>query len=361
MRRLATQVFSVMLAVSGLRADDWRQALPGWDYQFPRDHYAHPEFKTEWWYFTGHLKTREGRRLGYQITFFRQGLRPPGDAPEPASRFAVGAFHFAHFAISDLDGERFHFTQKASRGAFGEAGNGEPGDSRLAWIDDWELRLEPEGHFQFRAGVDDFLLELELRATKPIVINGEGGVSQKSAGVGQATHYYALTRMVGEGTLETGGDTVAVEHQSWLDREWGSNQLGPGQVGWDWFSLQLEDGRELMLYQMRLADGSADRHSSGTLTAADGSTIHLASEDFELSPRKTWKSLATGGKYPVRWGLRVPGHSIELEVEAEYPSQELSLTPVSYWEGAVNVGGSHSGVGYLEMTGYSAPLRALQR
>ena len=339
----------------------WSKALPGWEYQFPRDHYSHPEFKTEWWYFTGHLKTEAGARYGYQITFFRQGLRPPG-SPATTSQFVADHLHFAHFAISDIDGEKFHFTQKFSRSAFDAAGNGKPGDPRLAWIDDWQLTLDPDNEtFTFRAQVDDLALDLKLKSTKPVVINGENGVSQKSAGAGEATHYYAMTRMTGDGTLTVAGKPNKVTTQSWLDREWGSNQLGAGQVGWDWFSLQLDDGRELMLYQLRRADGSADPHSSGTLTAIDGSTVHLERDAFTLTPLKTWQSEATPGEYPVSWRLEVPAHSLTLTVSAEYPAQELALRPVAYWEGAVEATGSHEGVGYLEMTGYAAPLKALQR
>jgi predicted secreted hydrolase len=350
--------FAMILPLS---ATEWRKALPGWDYQFPRDHSAHPDFKTEWWYFTGHLESTAGAKYGFQLTFFRQGLIPPEAAAGSKSRFVRSGFHFAHFAISDLGREKFHFTQKLSRGAFDEAGNGIPGDPLLAWIDDWQLRLLDDETFAFRAEVDGIELDLKLRNTKPVVLNGENGVSQKAAGAGEATHYYALTRMEGSGSLLIDGEPQAVTAEAWFDREWGSNQLGVGQVGWDWFSLQLDDGRELMLYQLRNSDGTADSHSAGTLTAKDGTTTYLSQSDFTLTPKRHWKSKRTGGKYPLEWQIKAPNHLLDLSIEAEFDKQELALKPVPYWEGAVSTSGSHPGRGYLEMTGYAAPLKALQR
>lgn len=351
---------ALALALSS-HAGDWRMALPGHEFSFPRDHYAHPEFKTEWWYMTGHLEEEDGNEHGFQITFFRQGIVPPHKLEGTGSRFLQPAFHFAHFALGDIADEEFRFAQKIRRGAFDEAGNGAPGDPRLAWIDDWELRLEGDGAFRFKAAVDGRALDLTLRSKKTPVLNGDAGLSQKAAGAGEATHYYALTRMAGSGTLTADGESSKIEAEAWLDREWGSNQLGPGQVGWDWFSIQLDDGRELMIYQLRKADGKASLFSSGTLTDKDGSATHLPAESFTLTPGRRWKSKATGGNYPISWNIEVPSQAIDLEIEAAFDRQELALRPVAYWEGAVEVTGSHRGRGFLEMTGYAAPLEALKR
>ena len=201
-------------------ADEWALALPGWKYEFPRDHHAHPEFKTEWWYFTGNLTGDDGRDYGYQLTFFRQGVQRKA---EPGTRFAVGDIKLAHFAVTEISGGRFHYAQKVSRGAFGDAGFAE-GD-RVAWIDDWELRLRESGGFVLQARDDAFALELTLIPRKPPIFHGADGVSQKSAGEGRASHYYSLTRLEAEGRLVIDGRSVAVNGWSWFDQEWATNQL----------------------------------------------------------------------------------------------------------------------------------------
>ena len=340
---------------------DWRPALPGWQYQFPRDHRIHREFKTEWWYFTGHLADESGRRYGYQLTFFRQGLRPLG-ATAATSRFVVDDLKFAHFAVSDISGQRFHFEQKIGRGAFGEAGFG--ADGKLVWIDEWTLHLQPDGGFVLRAKSASAALDLRLTSKKPWVIHGENGVSQKAEGVGRASHYYSATRLAAEGTLTLGGKKLRVTGESWLDREWASNQLTPEQVGWNWFSIQLDDGSELMLYQMRTRDGGLDPTSSGTFIARDGTTQHLRRDDYQLTPLRAWKSPQTGGRYPIAWQLSVPKLGLVLRIDTPLAAQELVLLPIAYWEGLIEITGAHAGAavkgrGYMELTGYAGALVGL--
>lgn len=353
--------FLLVLPVLNAHAAEWRMALPGWQYEFPRDHRIHPDFKTEWWYFTGRLTDETGAVFGYQLTFFRQGLRPPSSRGGATSRFVVDDLKFAHFAVSDIGAQRFHFQQKLARGAFGEAGFA---TERLAWIDDWSLELLADGGFSLRARNGQASLELQLAGTKPWVIHGENGVSQKAAGEGRASHYYSATRLAAKGTLTLGGKARSVSGESWLDREWASNQLTPEQVGWDWFSIQFDDGTELMLYQMRTRGGGLDPNSSGTFIARDGTAQHLRREDYQLTPIKEWTSKDTGGRYPIAWQLAVPKLNVQARIATPLAGQELVLQPVAYWEGLIEVEGTRAGAkvrghGYMELTGYAGALVGL--
>jgi len=287
----------------------WRLSLPGWQYEFPRDHFAHSDFKTEWWYFTGNLRDEAGKRYGYQLTFFRQGVRPIAERGHTTSRFVCDELKFAHFAVSDPNGKHFRFTQKTSRGAFGEAGFAQ-GD-RIAWIDDWALHLLTDGTMQLGAKMQDASLALTVKSAKPWAIHGENGVSQKADGEGRASHYYSGTRLETKGRLNLSGREFAVSGTSWFDQEWASNQLTPQQVGWNWFALHLTDGTELMLYQMRLRDGGLDPNSSGTVVATNGATRHLRRDDYTLTPTRWWTSDATKARYPVAWQLRIPSLKLE--------------------------------------------------
>jgi predicted secreted hydrolase len=272
----------------------WRLALPGWTYQFPRDHGAHADFKTEWWYFTGDLYAGDRREFGYELTWFRQGVLP--ERPAGVSRYVVSDFKFAHFAISDVAAGRFYFAQKISRGAYGEAGfgNGNPGP--LAWIDDWRLTIEPGGDWRIEAEDGGRALELRLSPLKGPVIEGEQGVSRKAAGEGHASCYYSYTRMKAEGRLTMpGAAPLAVTGETWFDHEWATNQLAPDQAGWDWFSIQLSDGTELMLYRMRLKNGRADPASSGTWTRRDGSVVYLNAGNGGKAARRAAITRSDGG------------------------------------------------------------------
>ena len=347
-------------------AADWQVAKPGWTYAFPRDHGSHPGFKTEWWYFTGNLADAAGRAFGYQLTFFRQGVRPPGSGAGETSRFIVDDFKFGHFAVTDLAEKRFLFTQKLSRGAFGEAGFSEHArpESALVWLEDWKLSLDSKGAFVATAASPEARLNLRMTATKPWIQHGQRGISQKAAGEGRASHYYSGTRLRSDGELSVGGKAFKVTGDSWFDHEWATNQLTPEQVGWDWFSVQLDDGTELMLYQMRLSTGSPDPTSSGTFVSKDGKSGHLTIDKYRLTPVRFWTSRATGARYPVAWDAEVPSLSLTLRIEAAMDDQELVLAPIAYWEGMIRVTGTRkdkpvTGRGYLELTGYSGPLVGL--
>ena len=381
-------LFCVGFVVRMEAADaDWQLALPGWQYQFPVDHAIHRDFKTEWWYFTGNLHDEHGHAFGYELTFFRQGVIPPPRGAADAvdrpgngqSRFVQNDFKFAHFAISDLAAGRFVYTQKMNRGAFGEAGFGLPPASgpsaalpeRLAWMEDWKLQPLPDGSWRITAHADTtppIAIDLTVSPRKPPVIEGTDGVSQKAAGPGNASHYYSYTRLQTTGVLRTGGMKTdqPVSGESWFDHEWASNQLAPDQVGWDWFCFQFDDQTELMLYAMRRRDGSIDPFSSGTLVHPDGTSEHLAREQFAMRPLKTWQSRNTGALYPIGWQVSIPSQQLDVTLQARLDNQELVLPAISYWEGAVQASGRRAGreihgVGYMELTGYAAALKGLQQ
>ena len=358
MKTARTIVALVLLLLPTALGGDagWRVAMPGCVYQFPRDHGAHRDFKTEWWYFTGELRAGDGREFGYELTWFREGVLPK--LPADVSRFIVGDFKFAHFAVSDVTGGRFAFAQKISRGAYGEAGFGDGKPGPLAWIDDWRLSVEPGGDWHITAEHEGRALELRLTPLKAPVIEGENGISRKAAGQGHASCYYSYTRMRAEGRLTLpGAGPAAVTGETWFDHEWATNQLAKDEAGWDWFSVQLSDGTELMLYRMRLKNGRADPASSGTFTRKDGTVLYLKAEDFELTPLEWWRSGATRGNYPIRWQVKISRLKLSLEVSTPLKDQELALPSLDYWEGLIHATGSESGSpvtghGYLELTGY---------
>jgi len=345
-------------------AADWKTAEPGWKYEFPRDHHAHREFKTEWWYFTGNLLDKDGHRFGYELTFFRQGIQPATERGPNASRFIVDDLKFAHFAITDVAGQQFRFEQKTSRGAFGEAGFDD--GQRLAWIDNWSLTAKGDDIFELTASGAAGAIHLDLQPAKPAVVHGENGVSVKAAGGASASHYYSIPRLETSGSLIVNGNTHALRGESWFDHEWSSSQLGKGQVGWNWLCLQWEDGAELMLYRMRLENGQPDSSSSGTWIAPDGTAAHLRASDFEMTPIAFWKSKASGARYPIGWKVSLPAQHAEFTIQAALENQELRLGPITYWEGAIDANGTRNrqairGRGYLELTGYAGTLGELRR
>ncbi|QXE91937.1 carotenoid 1,2-hydratase [Geomonas subterranea] len=347
------ETFTVGQTLGGPAAPGFLRAEKPRRFSFPADHGPHPGYRNEWWYFTGNLKGTDGRRFGYQLTFFKTALTPGGVAR--ASAWATNQVYMAHFAVTDVQGRRFRFAERFSRGALGLAGaSGEPLAVRL---DDWSaLQTTPRPWgVRLAAAENGLALDLNLVSVKPEVLNGAGGLSRKGASPGNASYYYSIPRLATSGTLRIGGERFDVNGLSWLDREWSTSALEPDQVGWDWFALQLEDGRDLMFYQLRRRDGRSDPFSGGTLVAADGRSETLKRGDVRLEVVNWWESPASGIRYPSVWRLRVPSARIALEIVPRLAGQEL-LTGFRYWEGAVEVRGlegSPGGTGYLEMTGYS--------
>jgi predicted secreted hydrolase len=320
---------------------------------FPEDHGPHPGFRNEWWYVTGNLDGDGDRRFGFELTIFRFALAP--SAPASESNWRSNQVYIAHFAVTDADRERFLAAERFSRGAAGLAGA--QADPFRVWIDDWEIAaVDGTGRWRLRATDPGFAVDLELAPARPPVLNGDDGLSQKSAEPGNASYYYSITRWATDGALRLGDDAFNVTGLSWLDREWSTSALGADQLGWDWFALQLSDGSDLMFYNLRKLDGSQDEQSAGTWVDPDGSSQHLERGEVEIAVTDTWES-PEGGVYPSAWTLRVPGKGLELEVTPVMADQEL-FTTVRYWEGAVDVAGERDGLsvagrGYVELTGYA--------
>ena len=341
-------------------AAQYRTALPGYRYEFPRDHFSHPDFQTEWWYYTGNLKSAEGHKFGFELTFFRQAVSRD---PAKTANWDVKDLYLAHVALSDLSGGKFYHAERTNRSGPGMAGAS--GTRGRIWNGNWQI-LWDGSEQRLQAIQEQFQLDLTLHSEKPPVIHGERGISQKAEGEGHASHYISLTRIATAGSIELDGKKFEVSGTSWMDHEFFTHQLAPEQTGWDWLSLQLADNTELMLFHMRRKDGSIDPYSAGTYVDAQGKTIHLQAIDFELQALdEKWKSPVTGASYPVHWKISVPKLGLELEAKTPLESQELTgkskLAP-NYWEGAIVLSGRRSaqvisGMGYLEMTGYD---RAVQ-
>ena len=338
---------------------DYRLALPGYTYAFPRDHGSHPDYKLEWWYYTGHLDAEDGRRFGYELTFFRIGMDRRSRNP---SAWSVDELHVAHFALGDIGNDAFRFWERVNRRGPGIA-HAEEGTLDVR-NESWTARLE-DGAMKLRAYAGGILLELDLTSRKPPVIHGTGGISQKADGVGQASHYYSMTRMETSGLVSIDGEAVSVRGESWMDHEFGTNQLAPEQVGWDWFSLQLDTGEELMLYQLRHRDGAVDRNSSGTVVSEDGGSRHLTAGQFAVRSLRDWASPKSEAVYRLDWEIEVPALEASLRIVPLMDDQELVTTRstgIAYWEGAVRIEGVWrgrpvTGRGYVELTGYSEDYR----
>ncbi len=349
------------------------------EWTFPRDHGAHPEFRTEWWYYTGHLDTENGRSYGYELVFFRYVPEAP-DLPDGFDGWVPAAFHPAHFAITDETGGRFFHDQRIRRDIGGIAGADTT--TLFAWCGDWSASLDADGVHHLKASADDWAIDLELEPLKPPVLNGPGGVSRKGPREGQASYYYSLTRMKTGGTITFGDRAQKVTGLSWMDHEFFSSALDENLTGWDWFSIQMDDDTELMLYRLRsrtegpgagrgggAATGASTPEGpgdflSGTFTSPDGSARPLSRDDITITATATWTSPATGVTYPSAWTLSVSSLGLELTVTPTLADQELdtrATTRVIYWEGSVNVEGRRGGRavrgrGYVELTGYDGQV-----
>lgn len=321
---------------------------------FPADHGPHRDFRDEWWYITGNLDAPQDRRFGFQITFFRHGLT--AQPVERASHWAGRDVHMAHFTLTDVAGQRFQAFERRSRGALDLAG------AALApfrvWLEDWRLYAEQGDDWPWHLEVHEggYALELRFVPEKPMTLQGRDGLSQKSAQPGNASYYYSGTRLRAEGKLSYAGASFPVSGLAWLDREWSTSALAPDQAGWDWFSLQLDDGSELMLYRMRLKNGGVDPLSSGAWIDAQGRKTALSLADVDMAPLSQWQ--APGGvAYPARWRLDIKPLGKQFLVEPAVADQELRVG-VRYWEGAVDVRDAAQperrlGRGYMELTGYA--------
>jgi predicted secreted hydrolase len=351
-------------AAGGSDSVRWRGAAPGYAWSFPADHRSHAGYRTEWWYFTGHLQSQDGaRRFGYQLTFFRFGLflAPPDlDSAWSASDLVMG-----HAAVTDLTGGEHHFSEVLYRAVPLLGGFPDAPDPRLAWSAPpagserpWTLRWQ-DGAFELvmEDRARGMAMELVARPRRGPVLQGPGGFSRKGQEPDSASLYYSFTRLETRGSITVQGDELPVGGVSWSDREFGSDQLDEDQAGWDWFGLQLDDGRDLMIYRLRRDDGETDFRWA-TLVETDGDVRYLAEGEWTVRSVATWRSDDTGTVYPARWTLEVPGEGLQLEIVPELANQENRgrLTGwLHYWEGAVVVqdrDGGRVGSGYVELTGY---------
>ena len=349
-------------SLSGAESLNWTgfaQADQPRTFTFPEDHGPHPQYRSEWWYLTGNLSTPDGRSFGYQLTLFRQALRPSDRRPERDSSWATNQVYMGHFALSEVDRGTFYDAEEFARGAAGVAG---AQTSPLEiWLADWSIAWRRDGSIAIEAHQPRFSIDLALNPEKPIVFQGEDGLSQKGPEAGNASYYYSYTRLAAQGHVRVDDGRHDVTGTSWLDREFSSSFLSENQIGWDWFALQLDNGTELMLYQLRQSDGAKSPYSSGTFVPRNAETRALGVTDFHLTPTAEWTSPRSGATYPVAWRIDVPALDATLSVEPKLRDQELSGSFL-YWEGAVRVSGTMDGepvegVGYVELTGYAESLQ----
>lgn len=337
----------------------YARALEPIDFSFPEDHGPHPEYQTEWWYYTGNLEGSDGRRFAYQLTFFRRALAPSTD--QPSSALGARQIYFAHFALMDIAEQRHLEGQSFSREAGGLAGAQQ--NPFRVWIESWSLEgLNPDAsRVRLKAEQDGYAIDLTLDSLKPIVAHGDRGLSAKSEAPGNASYYLSYTRMATEGEIRVDGQLFEVTGSSWFDHEWSTSALGPQEVGWDWFSLQLSDESEVMYFRLRRQDGSVAPASSGTLIEPDGSTDTFSWRQVDLQELGTWTSPDSGATYPSGWRLRIRPYELDLVIEPWFDAQEMNANVV-YWEGAVQVEGDRQGQplkgqGFVELTGYAESIQ----
>jgi predicted secreted hydrolase len=322
---------------------------------FPADHASHPDYRSEWWYFTGNLATSSDRHFGFELTFFRFAAAPPSPQPEQASAWRSDQFWMAHLAVTDSAGRRFFARERLSREALDLAGA--TASPLRMWVKDWQAVGEQKAdQVAFRLDAHDASigLSLDVRSTLAPVAHGDRGLDRKGAGVGNASYYYSLPRMSAAGSITVDGEMFPVTGLAWMDREWSTSSLEDGVVGWDWFALHLSDGRSLMVYRLRTARGDSSPYSGGSLIAADGRRTALAAADLALTARAHWTSPTTGTRYPIEWRLEIAAAALDLEIKPYLEDQEMNLS-VRYWEGAVRavaVGSDVTAQGYMELAGY---------
>jgi predicted secreted hydrolase len=363
LRRGEGQIQAEIVSASGPDAglddtDGFARAEAPRQLSFPQDHGPHADYQTEWWYYTGNLATANGRRFGYQLTFFRRALAPHGKRQERASNWGADQVYMAHFTLTNVAGERFQAYERLSRGAAGLAG-AQTAPFRV-WLEDWSVEeIGPDG-YRLSAAQEGISLELDLLDVKGPILQGDRGYSRKGPEPGNASYYYSLTRLQTDGKVQVGKDQYSVSGLSWMDHEYSTSALSVGQAGWDWFSIQLDDRSELMAFQIRREDGTVDPFSSGMYIAADGSTTPLTKDDMEIVVEGTWRSPHTGAEYPSRWKLHILPLNLTLTLTPHLADQELNVS-YSYWEGAVQASGQRLGVavsgnGYVELTGYAKSM-----
>ena len=326
---------------------------------FPADFGAHPDFRTEWWYYTGNLQTPEGRHFGFELTIFRVGLLPPTVALPNDSDWSSRDVYFAHFAVSDIGSDHFYAFQRYSRPSPGLAGA--QANPYRVWLEDWNISERAPNVYQLQAQQEDIRLNLTLTDAMGVVLQGENGYSRKGKNATNASYYYSQPRLRAEGSIQLHGAWYQVSGLAWNDHEFSTGVLDESQIGWDWFSLQFEEGPALMLFQLRERGGGISDSASGTFIAAEGTSQSLHKSDFEITVLDEWRSPHTQGRYPSSWKIQIHNPGCLLEVKPWMVDQEINFPPITYWEGAVHFVGSCNGApvhgnGYVELTGYAGSL-----
>ena len=323
---------------------------------FPGDFGPHPDFRTEWWYYTGNLQTPQGRHFGFELTIFRVGLLPQTVALPADSRWYDHSIYFAHFAVSDIESGRFHAFERYARPGPGLAG-AQAAPYRV-WIEDWSIEASASGVYRLLAAQAEIALSLTLTDEMGVILQGENGYSRKGESAANASYYYSQPRLRAEGIVKIDEAQYSVSGLAWKDHEFSTSALDEEQIGWDWFSFQFEDGSALMLFQLRERGGKISSASSGTFTTADGTTHALRKTDFDVRILDEWRSPHTQGVYPASWEVRLQEPDCALSVSPWMADQEIHFPAVTYWEGAVRFEGSCGGApvrgnGYIELTGYA--------
>jgi len=351
-------------------ASGYLQVTGPCQFEFPRDHGAHPGYRVEWWYYTGQLYSDSGKRCGFQLTFFRVQIGPPGSEaewPERPSAWRTQQVFLAHAAVSDLDRGRFYFDEKMARGALGLAGAVQEEDRTKIFLGAWSAVLTLEKHF-LKACSDRFCLDLACLPLKPPVAHGDNGYSLKGSRMENASCYYSFTRLKASGRLNLGNETFTVDGSAWMDHEYSTAPLEETIAGWDWFSFQFSDQTELMIYLLRLDRGGYHPASGGTWVGPSGEVHRLRMDDLKIEILDTWTSGRTGAAYPCRWRLRVTPLGLDVHAFSNLADQELitrASAQVIYWEGSISAEGFRDGKtlegkGYAEMTGYAAAFDLLK-
>jgi predicted secreted hydrolase len=361
-------VFIAALPLSADETENYLSVTGPCNLKFPKDHGAHPGYRTEWWYYTGNLNSETGDHYGFQLTFFRTQISPPGadkNWPRHPSAWRVQQVYLAHAAVSDIAGRQHLQAEKASRAALGMAGVKLERESTLVFLENWSAQIGPESHV-LKVNAADFSYALNFRPTKPVVLHGDNGYSLKGSTPERASCYYSFTRLEGQGSITIGDRQIAVAGSAWMDHEFSTALLEPGLTGWDWFSMQLSDQTEIMIFLLRKEGGGLHSASGGTCIDANGKTRPIGNEAINIEVLDTWRSKKSKASYPSRWRMQISPLSIDVTIASNLPDQEmrtLGSTGVTYWEGSVSIKGTKdkhpvNGEGYVELTGYAGAFNA---
>lgn len=371
-KKLFIHVFLLLFVtaspVIGEEAENYLSVTCPCNLEFPRDHGAHPGYRTEWWYYNGNLASAQGDPYGFQLTFFRSQISPPGAVqnwPRHPSAWRTQQVYLAHAAVSDIAGKQHLQAEDVCRGALGMAGVKTAGEETLVFLKNWSARIGPDSHV-LKVDTPDFAYALNFRPAKPVVLHGDDGYSLKGSTPERASCYYSFTRLEGQGNITIRGKHVAVSGSAWMDHEFSTALLEPGLSGWDWFSIQLSDQTDIMIFLLRKKGGGLHPASSGTFVDPAGRTRHLAENDFKVEVRDTWKSSQSKARYPSRWRLQIASLGIDVTITSNLPDQEmrtLGRVGATYWEGSVSIAGTKNkhpvkGEGYVELTGYAGAFDA---